>query len=486
MPFWFFKQRPAEPIDPVELRQKLIDAAATGSPRTLRSVCRKYKGQVAPNLDLIRKIPEGMPKDDATMNRYAQCLIAVAQCLAQDCNSPDLWNAMTGTAADNSLIQFQNWFNDLPGRMKRLEFDALISEAEAFIERAKTLGGEPARQQEAYLCGRLGELLFHRGKVAECLRPFEAAFELCIGINDLEGQFVYLNNLIEAHLYLDDKVAVQTAERLLQLKQQNGVADRDLEARISRLRTGEPLCRVVCVRDNKELELNEVTSIGEGSYQFVFKRNRLHLQMATLLTEQGNQLASSGELSAALEKYREASEVDPYNPDPVYQMGECLLGLGAYSTAKESFEEVERLAPGWFRCRSDRWLAEGLESGTISDEEFRLLRILEDAGLPPKQAMDFVTKGLERFPEFAPIYLIKGDLYGNRGDDQQAASAYRQGLDLVDEPDLESRLLCALAGVLPVENEERYKLIDRAQAIPGSLVAHATARLMELQRTSSC
>ena len=68
-----------------------------------------------------------------------------------------------------------------------------------------------------------------------------------------------------------------------------------------------------------------ITNIGDGSYQFQFRRNRLSLHKATTLTGQGNDLASSGEYAEALEKYHEAGEIDPHDPDPVYQSGTCLL-----------------------------------------------------------------------------------------------------------------------------------------------------------------
>lgn len=480
MMFWLFKKKPVEPIDPVSLRQRLIDAAATGSPKTLKSICKQFQKQIAENLDLIQKIPDGLPQDDESMNRYGQCLVAIAQCLATDCNSPELWNRMTGVSQENPITQLERWYGELPARMERLEFDMLIEEAEKLIERSKSFRGGAARKHESYLYGRLGELLFHSGRVADAILPLEAALDLCFQGDDVEGQFVYLNNLLEAHLYLDDGLAIRTAEQHLELKKKLGISFEELQSRLDRLRNGEPLCRVVCVRDGQELELSEFKNIGEGSYQFVFRRNRLPLQMATILTNQGNQLASSGQLSDAMEKYQQASEVDPYDPDPVYQTGTCLLELGAYAKARESFEEVERLAPGWFRCRFDCWIASGLESGEVSDEEYRVLRILEDGNLEADQAIAIVEQALERFPDFAPFYLISGNLRQEHGPQSTAVLEYRRGLAIVSEPDLESRLLCALAVALPPESEERAGLVKRAVELPGSLVAQATARLIGL------
>jgi hypothetical protein len=80
--------------------------------------------------------------------------------------------------------------------------------------------------------------------------------------------------------------------------------------------------------------------------------------------------------------------------------------------------------------------------------------------------------------------LIRGDLYAHCGDHERAEAAYRRGLELVEELDLESRLLCALAGILPPDSSERSELVGRAVKLDGSLVAHATSRLMDLQGSS--
>jgi tetratricopeptide (TPR) repeat protein len=480
--FWPFKRKPTEPITPTELRERLIAAAASGSKRKLRTLCSQYKEQVGANLDLMRKPPDGMPMDTASLDRYIQCLGAVAQCLALDCGAPELWQALCGTPESNPLQQWDRWYGELQERMQRLEHDQLIAEAREFIERAHTLRGQAALLSEAYLCGRLGELLFHSGRVREAQEPFQAALKICRDISDGEGQRAYLGNLLEVHRYLGNVAeAIRTGEELVALMDQHRVDSKRMKKRLEVMRRGEPLCRVVCAHDGKELELDEITNVGEGRYQFEFQRSRLPLQKVVTLVRQANALASSGNLADALEKYQAATEVDPHDPDPVYQSGACLLEMGVYARGREAFEEVERLAPGWFRSRSDRWLAAALEEGTASEEEFRVLRGLEDGGLPPQQAFPMAQQALEKFPGFAPLYLILGDLYGGREESDQAIACYRQGLEIVAEPDLESRLLCALAGLLPKESAERRELVKRAVSLKGSLVAQATAALMNLQ-----
>jgi tetratricopeptide (TPR) repeat protein len=480
MNLWPFNRKSPAPLTPTELRGELIETAAAGSKEKLRQLCQQYKEQVAANVDLMCKAPEGMPTDAASLDRYMQCLGAVAQCLATECAAPELWNRLCGTPDTNPLVRWQNWFAELPQRMDRLEYDVLIAEAQAFITEAKRLGGTTARQNEAFLLGRLGELLFHSGRVGEAVGPWRSALKLCEEIGDAEGQRVYLNNLLEVHRYLGDAgEAGRVGEELVRLSTKHGANCDRLKKRLELMRRGEPLCRVVCVRDGREMELDEITHLGDGSYQFQFRRNRLQLHKAAVLVRRGNEMASSGRLADALEKYQEAADADPHDPDPVFQSGMCLLEMGAYAKAREALEEVERLAPGWFRSRTDRWLAASLDDGTITDEEFRVLRALEDGGLTQEGALDVAQHAVTKFPDFAPLYLILGDLH--RGESDRAIAWYRKGLQLVAEPDLESRLLCATAGLLPKESSERAELVRRALSLKGSLVAQATAALLGLQ-----
>ena len=404
MPLWPFKRKEPESLTPTDLRARLIEAAASGSPGKLRTLCEKHKATVAAHLDLMTNAPENIRSNPAAMQSYIQHLGAVAPCLANECGAPQLWNKLRGTPDSNPLLRWQRWFGELPQRVERLEHATLIEEARRFVQEAQRLEGNGARQGEAVLRGRLGELLFHSGRVAEATDPFRTALKLCRELHDVEGQRVYLNNLLEAHRYLGEIAeAVRVGKEIVGLLHEHGVACDDLKKQLERIAAGEPLCRNVCCRDGKEMELNEVSQVSEGRYEFQFRRNRLSLPMTGLLVRHGNELASSGKLADALEKYQAATDVDPYDPDPVYQSGMCLLELGAYGKAREAFEEVERLAPGWFRCRSDRWLAECLEAGTVSDEEFRLLRALDDGGLSSEKAIPLAEKQRQRTQASLPF-----------------------------------------------------------------------------------
>ena len=474
---WPFKRKPPEVLSAEQLRDRLI--AAAWSKRKLRVLCTQYRDQIVENVEILRKSPDNFNPTPAAVNEYGQRLGTVAEYLATECNAPELWNALCGTQEDNPLLQWEKWYEELPQRMEQLEYRQLIDEAREFIARAQTLEGHAVRRNEELLHGRLGELLFHSGHAADAVEAFRTALEHCRENGDVEGILMNLGNLHEVYRYLNDvSGAIAAGEEAIKVRDEHDIDATDLRKHIDRFREGEPLCRIVCVHDDQEYELDELPDIRDGRYEFQFCRNRMSLQMVNTLVQQGNRLASEGQLADGLEKYQEASEVDPNDPAPWYQRGMALLELGAYGKGREAFEEVERLAPGWFQCRSDIWLARSLEDGTVSDEEFRLLRMLEDGGLDPSEAEPIAEKAVEEYPEFAPFHLTLGDLRRNRKDREGAIACYRMGLKLVEEPDLESRLLCSLAGILPEDSPERKELIERALDLEGNLVAQATAKLL--------
>ncbi|MCA9107231.1 MAG: tetratricopeptide repeat protein [Planctomycetales bacterium] len=462
-------------LDPTQLRTLLFDAAASGTKHKLLQACRTYKDQAVRHVDFLTRLPDEFPRDDASIDRHIEQLFAIARCLANECGAPELLNKLSTVKEDNPFTRWDGWLEQVAARIQRLEYESLINEAEDGIAEIRQFAGATARQYEAMFVGRMGELVFHSGRVAESMSRFRSAYELCTGIGDIEGQDVYLTYLLECHCYLADGSEVAAATELRDFKEKLGHPTKEIERRLQRLRVGEPLNRVVCVSTRGEEELDELVDATADRYQFQFRRNRISLQKATTLTRLGNQLATEGNLADALERYDQASEVDPFDPDPVYQRGMCLLEMGLYAQARDAYAEVEQLAPGWFRCRSDHWLADGLDRGTISVEEFQLLRALDDGRLPRAQAEKLAREGQARFPEFAPLYLFLGDLGASQ---EEAQAAYRKGLECVREPDLESRLLCGLAASSTERSVELESWLDRIDSLPGSLVAKATARVI--------
>ncbi|MDB5389472.1 MAG: type secretion system chaperone protein SscB, partial [Planctomycetaceae bacterium] len=441
-----------------------------------------HKLEIAQNTEVLSQIPEELTSDPDALEHHIRCLNQVAICLANECDAPELWNQLQVTPADSPLLALEQWISQLPERVKNLEHPVLVSEACSWIESTRSIPSQAARQSEAALYQRLGEFLFHSGQVSNAEKALQTALKLSQDLQDSESQRATLIQLLDVHRHAGNRdEAIRAGENARRVTQELGLDGEGLRQQIARMTQGEALCRVVCMRDDVELEVDEITTVAQGRYEFQFRRNRPSLQMALGLTKQGNELGSTGKLAEALEKYQAARQIDPFDPDPVYQSGVCYLELRKFSNAREAFEEVDQLAPGWFRCRSDKWISKSLEDGTITDEQFRVLRVLEDGKVDPEQAMQALLKMLNKHPGFAPFYLLLGDRYREKNDLKTANSCYRKGLELVTEPDFESRLLCAAAVILAKESPDRTELLQRAISLEGSLVAQATAKLLLLQ-----
>ena len=231
-------------------------------------------------------------------------------------------------------------------------------------------------------------------------------------------------------------------------------------------------------QDNQMVELDNLKEVGDGVFQFIFQRNRLSLEKASTLIQQGCELASSGRTADAMEKFQAAMEIDPHSPEPNYHLGMCLLELGAYAKARDAFDEVEQLAPGWFRCRFDRWIADGLDQGTIVEEQFAMVRLLEDGGLEKEKVYELARKGIEMYPDFAPLYYLCANACE---DSDESLKLLEQALERCEERDLKSRVLSLLASRLPEGSPERQQCIEEAVGLKGSLMAIATAKLLGIR-----
>lgn len=480
--FWPFGRRiKVEPLTPEQLRNRLLEAAYSGR-SNLRRFCQAYKDQIEANIDSLQKGPPGMAERPAEMNHYAQGLIQAAQCLAQECNSPALWNALVGDAESNPLARWQKFLDAIPERMQRRQYDQIATELRQHIEEVQSFTGDEARRFEAFFNGRLGDILFRSGHANEADPAMRRALSLCREINDRLGIAVYLSNLAEIAKYRGDvRQAIDWVSQFREELQHQGRTSEipDVDGHLARLQAGEPLCRVMCRDGDQLVELDDLQPVQNKTYKFEFVRNRPSLLLCQQLTSEGNEKAASGELAEALELYQQAAEVDPHDPDPHYQSAAALMDLGAYDQAALSFAETERLAPAWFHCRSGRWVAEQIASGQFPSEVWTLLRGLEEGALPLGTRTQCARRATELHPEFAPFWLALGDCLRDQKD--QAEQAYLRGLQCAEEPDIRSRLLSALIA-LQTDRPQCDQWLAELATLQGNLVAKAIARFVAFQR----
>jgi tetratricopeptide (TPR) repeat protein len=460
------------------LRAELFQAAR--DPATLEPFCRTHAALIRQHFASWRKLPDEIRDQPEAMRAYVDGLVAVANFFESHLGDPSLHQALAGPPGSNPIERWDAILDQARQEMNELRYD----EASARLtDLAIDIGRLKGSAVDAYLpvvFGSLGECHFQSGRADRAVEPTRQALALVRKSGDAEGILAYLGNLYETHRYLGQaEPAAACADELATLYEQMGQPGQARRYRNqSRLvRAGEPLLRIVLDVSGQRYELDEVIKGVEGSVKFLFERNRLALQPSQVLTQQGEGEASQGRFDQALAFFREASEADPYNPQPVYEAGLTLLYLQRPSDAVEYYDRTEELAPGWFHCRSEGWLARQLATERYSHDIFLTLHNVQDGPLAPSVKMQLVTRSLAEAPDLALMHHLHGKLLAEAQQLAAAGAAFRRGLDCAEEPDIKTRLLVDLASTLD-SDAERKELCRQARALNGNLVASATAALV--------
>ena len=475
---WFTRKRP-QPLPPDELRDTLFDAVHARDPRRLADLVTAQRDAIREHFPSWQNVPEAVRGDRERLNHYAGGLIGLAQFCAEH-GDPSLIARLQGPADDNPVTAWQKAIRaaqQLIGDDRHAQAEAPLRDIQAATDGQSGSGPDLYRPISL---GLLGQCRAHQGDAGEAVPLFEEALAICRRTGDVEGQIAYVNSLHETHRWLGhDREAIALAGELAGLHERAGEHDRSQWARrrVARMSAGEPLLRVVVQIDGQTLELDELPAKPPaGHVGFQFERNRISLRGVTALVEQGMQRGAAGDHQGALAAFQAAALLDPSDPQPTYQAGLALLELGRYADAVQSYDTTERLAPGWFHCRADRWLAAELTAGRVSPNTYQAVRVIEDGPAQPEDKARLAAAALAVAPDVPVLYLLRAEALARTGAAASAALVARDGLARNPDPDVRTRLLVTLAQVSGPA--DRRPLLEQAIALDGNLVAAAMARLM--------
>jgi len=467
-----------KPLPEGELLQALLAARRKGDLQRFRKLCRSHAEIINAAIPRWQKAPAEFTAKPDTLNEYIQTLGMVAEVL-RDSGHPQLWKALVGNPDDNPITVWERKLNEATTLSNETRFEEAAELLMNQLIDTRGLRGNAVDRLQALSQGSLGHIRFSSGKVEVAVGHYEQALRLCREQNDQEGIRVYLSNLYESQRYLGKSdLAASYAKELGQAWEAAGNAV--LAKRFARLsqivKEGEPVLRVVAQRDGKVLELDEVELQPTMKLEMHFWRNRPGLPGATKRIERGKELAGKRQYDEALELFREAASIDPYEPDAHYQAGMVLCEQQLYPQAVEEYETCELLAPGWYFCRSDLWVAKRLALGIMPHEVFLGMRFLQDGPPDPKEKMNLATRmrpQAETIPLFA---FLSGKLLQDAGRPKEAAQLWRKALDGEVESDVRTRILLSLA---PLEEDvdKRRQLFQEAVELNGNLIAAAGAAL---------
>lgn len=463
-----------------DLRRLLWEAAGQEDAAALEELCRLYQDQIRQHFAEWRQIPADIRNQPAQAEGYVQTMVAIARVFQERLGDASLMEALVGKGKDNPVVQWQKELDEAQKAMEELRYHETAGRLADLLIDVHELKGSGPDTYRAITLGLMGECYFQSGEADKAVAPTEQALQICRRTGDMEGLLTYLGNLYEIHRYRGNgRRAADAAEELAeQLAQLGRTAEADPYVRQARLvRAGEPLNRVIVNIEGQRKELDELLVGMQGKVQFAIVRNRLTLAPAQSLTDQGEKLANQGRFEAALQLFGQAARADLYDPQCHYQAAFTLLYLQRYADARQEFQRVAELAPGWFQCGSGAWLAEQMRDGKVTPEVFQLLHVLEEGPLKPAQKSSLVSKALKQAPKLAVLHHIQGKCLTGEGQRTAAEAAFRRGLELADEPDIETRLLVDLGGVVEDKAEKR-RLLEAAVELHGNLLATARARVL--------
>ncbi len=467
--FDFFKSGP-----PKDLRAELFDAVERQDGHALSRLCDAHHAQILAEFPSWQKPPEDVRSDPQAMQRYANGLIGLAMYFMQERGEPALLTRLQGGdgSSDNPINAWHDALNRAERHKANLELDEGIVVLEDALARAQALTGSGVDRLLPITLGSLGVLQFQVGATEEALSSTKRALDLCRAANDVEGIQAYLSNLYEFHRYAGESTeAADCAEQLAQLPIPDGPWFRS-QATI--VRNGEPLNRVVVVVEGRKMEVDDAPT--EGHLTFVNQRNRQNLLAATIWTQRGMDLGREGRFEEALEAFGKAAQADAHAPDPHYQSAVTHIYLRQHRAAAEAYRRTEALAPGWFHCRSEAWLAEQAAAGRLPHDTLILILEAIDGHGDPADLLRRARIALTETPDVPLLDLAAAKLLSSLGDRPGAIPHLRQGLTKSPEPDTKTRLLLDLALALDA-GDESTALLREAAVLDGNLVAGATARL---------
>jgi tetratricopeptide (TPR) repeat protein len=461
-----------------ELLEALLTARQQGDMRQFAKLCHDHEDIIVAAIPCWKIAPE-MKNNPEVLKAYTQTVGMAAQ-LLRDAGRPQVWDALVGDPDTNPISIWQRKLKEASALTNELRYDEAIELLQNHLIDTRQLVGKAADQLQALSQGLLGHVRFNSGKVDLAVGHYEQALKQCREQNDQEGIRIYLEKLYESERYLGK--SGPAADYAQELGQAWGAAGNSVLSqrfgRLSRIvRDGEPLLRVVAGPEEKLIELDEVELAPTMKLETHLWRNRPSLPGATQRIRRGKELAGKLQYDEALGLFREASKVDPYEPDAHYQAGLALCGQQLYLQAVEEYEICEALAPGWFYCRSDLWIARRLALGAMQHAVFLGLRFLQFLeGGPPNvpQRMEVATlmrPQADAVPLFALLY---GRLLHETGRSKEAAKLWRGALKGDVDSDVRSRLLLDLS-MVEEDAGRRRELLLEAVELKGNLIAAAVA-----------
>lgn len=458
-----------------ELRIRLF-AAAVEQDSTFEELAIEHEETIFKVFHEWQVIPEELRDDGPLTKAYVHSLITIATYFAEEHQKTDLIELLTAGADDenNPLQAWKDILNQAHQLKLELRFNDAIQLLNNHLIDSRHLKGSGVEFYRPVTLGFLGDLYFQEGKTDLALAMTSSALSICQENNDEEGIRTYLTNLYEMERYRGNNSAAaghaqDLSDALVEGGEKNWFAS---QAKV--VKAGEPLNRVVVENEGFNSELKD--NLARGQLRFVFQRNRPSLFACDYWTQVGTECGRDAKLEEALDAFDTAASIDAFDPQPHYQAGFVLLYLERYYEAAARFERCDELAPGWFHCRANAWLASEMAQGRLPHHILILILQHVDDIAEDQDLFTKINEAIEEAPHVSLLYLMAARAHTKKEEYAEARSILNRGLEHAQEHDARTQILLDLA--IRSDDPEKQALLQEASALNGNLIAAATATLL--------
>lgn len=478
---------PAKIQEPAKLLALIITAVSSEDVVNFERLCRKNVDMIESNYLVWKNVPEALRGNEHEVQRYVTAVIAIAEFFQRFLGKDGLMSALAGPAETNPIKIWESYLAAARKDLSNMDFVSAENNLRAGISLGEGMQGPALKPLLSVSYGLLGQTFFHQGRAVEAFDLVLKAQTMCQEENDVQGVLAYTTALYQITRYSGHiEEAAACCDAMAAVFSSGGQVNEAAAwtKKAAEVRKGEPLNRVQIVINGVTKELDELEDIEltDVQMQFQFKRNRITPTAAEQSCKNGIILGMNGRFEDALKAFELASRMDPYDPDPHYKKAFTLLQLRRYDEAVDEFKTTEKLAPGWYQCRSDLWLAEQLQSKRYPHSVFDALCYLADGKDEAQKKLEKTRAWIEKHPDFAPYHFFLGKQLQEQNDPAAAKDAFLKALALAEDDDLKTRILVSLA-IIAEPGEERLGYLGQAASINGNLISAAMAKVMLSSRT---
>jgi tetratricopeptide (TPR) repeat protein len=182
----------------------------------------------------------------------------------------------------------------------------------------------------------------------------------------------------------------------------------------------------------------------------------------------GSKRQQAGDLTVALEYYRQSIQLDPHQAKPYYHLGSTLQAQGYLDEAIAAYQKAHELQPDYLQAEVSLANILYLQGNLSSEQQAHYAVVNYDLGNECQQADDLVgaiahyRQSLEMNPQQADVQYSLGFALRQQGDCEGAIAAYRKAQEI--QPDyLQAELGIAelhfMQDQLPPDAREYYSTL---------------------------